>query len=177
MKKVLNLLVALIPAVLAFVLIMTEPFFGLDAMLCDLEPKYVFTNIGTNDLRNSDDGTPWQEILTSNLTNIFSQIKERLPETKVYAMAFYPMDDEDEMMKQLRKLIGLTRTNATLMEAREIEKAVAEKFGYIYIDVNEGLTHEKGNLKKEFCKDAIHFYPDGYEVVYKNLEKYLEKLK
>lgn len=36
MKKVLNLLVALIPAVLAFVLIMTEPFFGLDAMLCDL---------------------------------------------------------------------------------------------------------------------------------------------
>lgn len=36
MKKILNIGIALIPAILAFVLIMTEPFFGLDAMLCDL---------------------------------------------------------------------------------------------------------------------------------------------
>lgn len=36
MKKIVNYLIALIPAILAFVMIMYEPFFGLDAMLCDL---------------------------------------------------------------------------------------------------------------------------------------------
>lgn len=35
-KKILNFIIALIPAVLVFTLIMTEPFFGLDAMLCDV---------------------------------------------------------------------------------------------------------------------------------------------
>ena len=36
MKKVGNILIALIPAILAFFMILYEPFFGLDAMLCDL---------------------------------------------------------------------------------------------------------------------------------------------
>lgn len=36
LKKLLKLTIALLPAALAFLLIMTEPFFSLDAMLCDL---------------------------------------------------------------------------------------------------------------------------------------------
>lgn len=36
MKKLLNFIVALLPAAVAFLLIMTEPFGSLDAMLCDL---------------------------------------------------------------------------------------------------------------------------------------------
>lgn len=36
MKKVGNILIALIPAILAFFMILYEPFFDLDAMLCDL---------------------------------------------------------------------------------------------------------------------------------------------
>lgn len=36
MKKVGNILIALIPAILAFFMILYEPFFGLDEMLCDL---------------------------------------------------------------------------------------------------------------------------------------------
>ena len=40
-------------------------------------------------------------------------------------------------------------------------------------DVNQGLTDETGNLKREFCKDGIHMYADAYDVVYRNLEKYL----
>ena len=150
---------------------------NIDAMLFGLEPKYIFTNIGTNDLRDLDDGTPWQVNLEKNLTYILGQIKERLPETQVYMMAYYPMNDEDEEFREFAKLSGTIRTNKTLEEAREIEKRVTGKFGYNYIDVNEGLTDENGNLKAAFCKDAVHFYPDGYEIVYRNLEKYLEECK
>ena len=50
---------------------------------------------------------------------------------------------------------------------------IAEKYGFTYIDVNNGLTDETGNLKREFCKDGIHMYADAYDVVYRNLEKYL----
>ena len=150
---------------------------NIEAQLLDLEPKYVFINIGTNDLKNLEDGTPWQVSLEKNLTYIYSQIKERLPETEVYTMAYYPMNENDEEFSVFAKAIGSIRSNEALKEASAIEKMTAEKFGFNYIDVNEGLTSEDGQLKSEFCKDAIHFFADGYEVVYKNLEKYLENLK
>jgi len=150
---------------------------NIDAMLFDLEPKYVFTNIGTNDLRDLEDGTPWQVNLERNLTWILGQIRERLPETQVYMMSYYPMNEADEEFAAFAGLMKIVRSNKTLEEAREIEKRITEEFGYNYIDVNDGLADENGNLKKEFCKDAVHFYPDGYEVVYQNLKKYLENLK
>lgn len=154
----------------------TDLLANIHTMLLDLEPKYVFINIGTNDLSNTPDGTPWQTVLETNYDKILGQLKETLPETEVYMMAYYPMDETNEDLKIIEKLFGSIRTNALLAEANAIGKGLADKYGYHFIDVNEGLTDENGNLKKEFCKDAIHFYPDGYEIVYKNLEKYLVAL-
>lgn len=154
----------------------TDFLANIDTMLLDLEPKYVFINIGTNDLANLPDGTPWQTSLEKHYDLILGQLKSKLPKTEVYMMAYYPMDEANEEMKQIAKLFGATRTNATLAEANAIAKGLSEKYGYHFIDVNDGLTDEAGNLKRAYCKDAIHFYPDGYEIVYKNLEKYLVAL-
>ena len=62
----------------------------IDAVLFDLEPSVVFLNIGTNDLSRPD---YTHEGLKERYRSIFSQIATRLPQTKVYFMAFYPMNE------------------------------------------------------------------------------------
>lgn len=92
-------------------------------------------------------------------------------------MAYYPMDESDEEGLKMARAFGAIRTNEMIREASAIAESLAGKYGYQFIDVNEGLTDENGNLNPKFCKDNIHFYADGYEIVYKNLEKYLVNLK
>ena len=150
---------------------------NIDAMLLDLEPKYVFINIGTNDMSSYPDGSKWQDVLTKNYDYILGQLKEKLPETVAYVMAYYPMDESDEEGMKMARAFGAIRTNEMIKEASGIAQKLADKYGYNFIDVNEGLTDENGNLNPKFCKDNIHFYADGYEIVYKNLEKYLVNLK
>ena len=63
---------------------MEEQIFG-------TEPSKIFINIGTNDI--SDASRSFEAVLESMLENyerILMQIKERLPETEVYMMAYYP---------------------------------------------------------------------------------------
>mgnify|MGYP000656509860 CR=1 FL=1 len=47
------------------------------------------------------------------------------------------------------------------------------KFGYTYIDVNNGLTDVNGNLKEEYTIEGVHMYANAYRCVLENLKQYL----
>ena len=145
----------------------------MEEMVFGTEPSRIFINIGTNDIRTFEDGTAWDDNLQKQYDFILGQCKEKLPEAKVYVMAYYPMNETDEEFMEMGKLFGSIRSNEKIRTASSIASALAEKHGFTYIDVNQGLTDETGNLKREFCKDGIHMYADAYDVVYRNLEKYL----
>ena len=152
----------------------TEDFISnIHEMLLDLEPSKVFINIGTNDIRSFEDGTAWDDNLQKQYDYILGQCKEKLPEATIYVMAYYPMNETDEEFAEIGKMFGSIRSNEKIRTASNIACSLAEKYGFTFIDVNQGLTDETGNLKREFCKDGIHMYADAYDVVYRNLEKYL----
>ena len=152
----------------------TEDFISnIHEMLLDLVPSKVFINIGTNDIRTFEDGTAWDDNLQRQYDYILGQCKEKLPEATVYVMAYYPMNETDEEFAEIGKMFGSIRSNEKIRTASNIACSLAEKYGFTFIDVNQGLTDETGNLKREFCKDGIHMYADAYDVVYRNLEKYL----
>lgn len=141
----------------------------LDALIFDLEPSKVFINIGTNDINERSDGEYWQDHLLKNYEEILRQIKERLPETKVYVMAYYPVNPE------VAASIGIsftTRTNAALNDTNDKLKKLAEKYGYSYIDVNDGIKDEKGQLKAEVTVEGMHLHAGGYKPVFEELRKY-----
>ena len=50
---------------------------------------------------------------------------------------------------------------------------LAQKFGYHFIDANEGLRDENGNLKAEFTKEGLHMFANAYEVVFNNIKQYI----
>ena len=101
----------------------TDDFLAnIDTVLFDLEPSKIFINIGTNDMNIREDGEDWNAHLLTNYETILKQIKERLPETEVYMMAYYPVnpvvasDDVKIYMLQIRTNENLQVVNRQMEE-------------------------------------------------------------
>ncbi len=142
---------------------------AMDEQIFDLEPSKIFINIGTNDMSHPD----WTvESFKDSYRRILNQIKERLPETTVYMMAYYPVN---------LKAAGETgwgreaaeRRFERLPFANKAVRELAAEYGFKYIDVNEGLTDESGQTKEEFSIDGIHMWSDAYEIVFDNMKDYI----
>ncbi len=142
-------------------------------VLLDLEPAKVFINIGTNDINPRSDGECWQDHLLKNYEKILQIIKEKLPDTEVYMMAYYPVNPDLPDAPEWTKFAFQTRTNAALSDTNEKAAALAAKYGCHYIDCNDGIKDGQGRQKAEFSKEGMHMYPAAYIEVFKALRQYL----
>ena len=145
----------------------------IDAVLFDLEPSRIFINIGTNDINARSDGEYWQDHLLRNYENILQQIKERLPEAEVYMMAYYPVHPNLPGTAEWAQAAFKTRTNEALNDTNAKVKLLAEKYGFHYIDVNDGIKEPDGQLRADITVEGMHMYAGGYASIYENLKKYL----
>lgn len=146
---------------------------NMDVQIFDSEPSKIFINIGTNDIAYH--GAPFADVLAymlKNYSDILSQIKTRLPLTQVYMMAYYPVNETD-VVNEWNAGAFVNRNNKNLPIANAAVKDLSRQFGYHYIDVNTGLTDERGMLRKEFTIDGIHMYANGYRIVLENMKPYL----
>ena len=145
----------------------------IDTVLLDLEPSKVFLNIGTNDMTDRVYGEGWMDHLESNYDKILSIARERLPDAEIYCMAYYPtnlhLPGQDEWAWGMLK----DRTKENIAKCNSRVKALAEKHGCRYIDVNQGLADENGEQKTEFAIDGVHMYANAYQIVFENLKPYL----
>ena len=143
----------------------------IEEMVFATEPSKIFINIGTNDIGSADFT---QEGLLENYKKLLMMIQERLPETEIYIMAYYPINDVDlprnqEWLKETFK----TRTTENIDEMNEILITFAKNMGCKYINVNAGLADERGKLKKEFTIEGVHMYANAYAIVLENMRQFL----
>ncbi len=148
---------------------------NMSTQIFDLEPSKIFINIGTNDI--GDASRSFDEVLSEmllNYENILNKIKLKLPNTKVYLMAYYPVNEVDKVPPgPWGETMFVNRNNINLAIANTSVQNLANKFNYTYIDVNNGLTDESGKLKKEFTVEGVHMYPNAYEIIFQNLKSFL----
>ncbi len=143
----------------------------MEEMVFGTEPSRIFINIGTNDIGSPDYRL---EALMERYEEIISRIRERLPEAEITMMAYYPVNETDKVPEgEWGKTAFVTRTNENIAIANKAVEKLAAKKGCRFINVNEGLTDERGKLKKEFTIEGIHMYANGYQVVLDNLKEYL----
>ena len=142
----------------------------IDSQIFNLEPSKIFINIGTNDIGFE---VPEDEFLT-NYDKIMSEIADKLPDTEVYVMRYYPINTVDFGHDTDERTLFETRSNEKFQTASDKIDKIAQKHNFHFIDVNAGLSDENGNLKKELTIDGAHLNPAGYEIVLENLKKYLE---
>ena len=150
----------------------TDEFLAaIDTVLLEPAPQKLFINIGTNDIAKRPDVEDWYDHLSGNYRAICEIIREKLPDTAVYMMAYYPVNWDAPMAKENGGLGE--RTNENVNKANRMAEALAQEFGFHYIDVNDGLKDEKGNLKIEYTQDGIHFDSAAYRTVFERLKQYL----
>ena len=143
----------------------------LDACVFDLQPDKIFINIGTNDL-NAPDYT--EEGLIARYREILDRIKERLPEAKIFMMAYYPVNPEVAENIPFMKEALKVRTNARVNAANAAVAKLAEEIGATFIDCNAGIKDEKGQMKAEYTIEGMHMYGDGYAPVLEALLPFLQ---
>lgn len=139
----------------------------------DLAPRYLFLNIGTNDLNGPD---YFQEDLIARYDSILNAIEKNVPGVKIFLLAYYPVNPEaagNPWMKQVLQF----RTNARIMAANKSVKQLAEKHGAVFLDLNAGITDENGNLKAEYTIEGMHMYADGYKQILDALLRALNTMK
>lgn len=139
-------------------------------VLLDTQPSRVFINIGTNDIGRTDD---WENTLDQNYRAILDQAIAGIPNVRIILMAYYPVNENVLKAHPLPDGRILPRTNAKVHRANELVQRMAQDYNLSYIDVNEGLTDADGQLRAELTVDGIHMYAAGYQIIYRNLEKYL----
>ena len=140
----------------------------LDVCILDLEPAKLFINIGTNDL--SDSRIEMSTVM-KNYEHILRETIKRVPDVKIYLMAYYPVNPEaaTEETKGCLKV----RTSEKIDIANEEVKKLAHKLGAKYIDVNAPLKDEKGRLKKEYTYEGVHIKEEGYKAIYPLVKDYI----
>lgn len=150
----------------------TEEFMeAMDTLVFDLEPSKIFINIGTNDLNDLDYTV---QTLVDTYEKILKQIKNRLPNAKIYIMAYYPVNGSYDFGNPFMKEILQIRTNDRIAEANEAIKTMADILNIEYIDINKNLKDSEGNLKAEFSIEGMHMYGNGYQAIFEDLMKYIQ---
>ncbi len=148
----------------------------ISTVLLDPAPAKVFINIGTNDMTDRVWGSGWMDHLVSNYEKILTIAREKLPETEVYVMAFYPANlhlpgsDDPGRQAMLR-----FRTPENIRECSRRVGALAEKLSCRAINVNRGLNDFRGELKAEYTTDGVHMTAEAYTVIFNNLLPYLKQ--
>lgn len=142
---------------------------NLEACILDLEPGTVFLNIGTNDMNGND--YVLSEFL-ERYERIVVEIRKNLPEVKLFLLAFYPVNQDAAPDQNIREAFRY-RTNERIQEANRAIRIMAEQYHAEYLDLNAGLTDEKGRLKRELTVDGVHMHVEGYQIVMENLMQHV----
>ncbi len=143
---------------------------ALEECVLALEPAQLFLNIGTNDLNGPD---YVEEEMLGRYRDILRRIRERLPQVRLYLLAYYPVNPEVSGEPFMQEVFRF-RTNERIKSASQGVRRLAEEFGGEFMDLNAGLLDEKGQLKAEYTIEGMHMYADGYWQV---LERLLPKLR
>ena len=138
----------------------TDMMHYMEEMVFATEPSKIFINIGTNDIGSADftkDG------LLENYRKILEEILERLPETEIYIMAYYPINDVD-LPKDQEWLVETfkTRTTENVNMMNEALAGFAEEMHCKFIDVNEGLADERGMVKSDIIQIFLKRHAESF---------------
>ena len=147
---------------------------ALEPCIIDLAPKHLFINIGTNDLNGPDYTLSG---LIERYESILRMIRAKLPETKLYLLAYYPVNEAVGSQNPFMGQVFQYRTNARIREANQAVEQLAQRMDAVYLDLNDSITDESGNMKAEYTIEGMHMYADGYMEILQRLLPVLKTLQ
>lgn len=132
-------------------------------------PSTVFLLIGTNDL----DHDKSNEEIIEKIENIVKDLNENLPNAKIYLESIYPINNTND--KKINKPLIGKRDNKRVVEINDKLEKYCNNKNCTYLDIYSLLKDKDGDLKLEYAADGLHVSSEGYEVITKELKKYMHK--
>lgn len=134
----------------------------------DYNPTKIFLMIGTNDgmTKDLDDN---QAI--KNIEKIINDIQVMLPNTKLYIESILPVNNSDD--EKINHDMVKDRSNHNIKKMNQQIQELCEEYQVTYINLYDKLIDKEGNLKLEYTKEGLHMSDEGYQVITKELKKYL----
>ena len=126
-----------------------------------LKPKVAVVMIGTNN-SNKDDNS--ETDILDGIKAIISQIRERLPKTKVILCAIFPRGAT--FSTQRGKILQVNQALAKLDDGKDL----------FYVDFGFQLIEADGSISKDIMPDYLHPNERGYEIWADAIEPLLKKL-
>ena len=127
----------------------------LEVSLYDLQPKVVVMLIGANNFKT----------MFENYENILIGLRDNLPNSKIVILSLTSMGKDWGKNNQLAAF-----NNVKI-------KALAEKYGYEYVDLYTPLLNmETNEIYESYTTDGGHLTPLGYQVVTAQVEPVLKGL-
>jgi lysophospholipase L1-like esterase len=126
-----------------------------------LKPKAAVLLIGTNN-SNKDDFSE-AEIL-EGVTAVVTQIRERLPATKILIIAIFPRGKSFSV--QRGKILQVNQALAKLADGKMIQ----------YLDFGSQLIETDGSISKSIMPDYLHLTERGYEIWAEAMEPKLKEM-
>ena len=128
----------------------------LQVSLYDLKPKVVVMLIGANNM----------DTMLQNYESILQSLKQNLPESEIVLLSLTAMGGEHWGRKN--QLAAYNNVSIKLL---------AQKYGYVYVDLYSVLYDVSiGEVYEGYTTDGGHFTPLGYTVVTDTITPVLEEL-
>ena len=129
-------------------------------------PSKVFLLIGTNDIQEEVS----EEDIVNNIKEIISSIKANRPYAEIYLESIYPVDEDKEASRD--------RTNEVIMDINDQLEKYCRDEDITYINLFDLLVdpdQEEAEIRDEYSDDGLHLTEEGYEIVTKEIMKYIER--
>jgi lysophospholipase L1-like esterase len=123
------------------------------------KPRKIFLLIGVNDLMFHPLST-----IEEFYEKIVSRIVSECPTTQLYLESVLPI--HNDLRRNGMKNEDIDALNQAIEQ-------IAKKKGLTYIDLNSKLKNTEGALRNELSLDGIHLNGDGYLILKKNLDIYI----
>ena len=128
----------------------------------DINPKLAVVMIGTNNTGHRMD--PADET-SLGIQFILSELKNRLPNTKVLLLAVFPRDKTATGKHRVRN-----------DEINERIKTFADDKSVFFLDIGDKFLDENGELPKSIMPDMLHPNTEGYKIWAEAMEAMIKKL-
>lgn len=132
-------------------------------------PSTIFLLIGTNDYIHDKK----EDETINNIKEIVDNLNKNLPNAKIYLESIYPINNTDD--KKIFKSVVNVRNNTSIKKINSELKKYCNDKNCTYLDMYSLLEDKDGNLKLEYTKEGLHMSDKGYEVITKELMKYMHK--
>ncbi len=140
----------------------------LDESVFGLQPSLVVLHGGANNFQEGYDDV--ETFVIDTYRQILTQIKTRLPQTKVLVQSVYPVSNVSFHNRYAYGHGHIESINRKL-------KALTESMGYVYADVYSHLTSGNEEFDKQYSDDGLHPNLKGYKVVSEYLRPIIDEMR